>query len=554
MSRAWSKAARKACEQAELEDSSSICPLWHDIKETGMAQMKSQDNLVVICVEIAAALEGQIVEVKKQKTLLHDRWTKQLADVKKKQIAHDKARDVYAESVKAAETSIMNRDAAHEQKMPDKAIQKAEAKAKASLKDVETMHAAYQKAVTTYAESQAAQDATCIDLLQQFEKLERARMRVFVDQMDKFAGQHDALRAQLDSVAASLHTYVNAVNIDADMQEFIKTNTTGKVAEPHVKYIPCKSQILDHALGISPSNAGNIPTAVFTAAPVSSAPAAQPSSPPSAPPAAPSMAAASAPPAAAPVSSTPTNAATAAAVVAAPPAPVIAVASAGGESATALYDFDQNEPDDLPFKAGQQIRLLACGDQDDWWQGEMGGRVGIFPKAYVSKNPSSGASAGGAPGGAPVASAAAEGQVAAAPAFLSTSTSSQVAPAPAPAATPQASTANPFGDDDANFGGGGGGSAPTSTQASGAAPGVEGVPAAAPGGADGAVAAEVPKLLDAQCAALFDFDGQDDDELSFKAGDILIITGELNGWFLGRCRDGGEKVGIFPSNFVQMNK
>ena len=61
-------------------------------------------------------------------------------------------------------------------------------------------------------------------------------------------------------------------------------------------------------------------------------------------------------------------------------------------------------------------------------------------------------------------------------------------------------------------------------------------------------------LIDAQCAALFDFDGQDDDELSFKAGDILIITGELNGWFLGRCRDGGEKVGIFPSNFVQMNK
>ena len=72
--------------------------------------------------------------------------------------------------------------------------------------------------------------------------------------------------------------------------------------------------------------------------------------------------------------------------------------------------------------------------------------------------------------------------------------------------------------------------------------------------------------------ALYDFDGQDADELSFKAGELLIITGELNGWYLGKhhhaiCSDHnecfvvtlgrtekGDKVGIFPSNYVSLKQ
>jgi hypothetical protein len=43
--------------------------------------------------------------------------------------------------------------------------------------------------------------------------------------------------------------------------------------------------------------------------------------------------------------------------------------------------------------------------------------------------------------------------------------------------------------------------------------------------------AEVPKLMSATCTALFDFVGQDADELTFKVGDRLVITGELNEWW-----------------------
>ena len=57
--------------------------------------------------------------------------------------------------------------------------------------------------------------------------------------------------------------------------------------------------------------------------------------------------------------------------------------------------------------------------------------------------------------------------------------------------------------------------------------------------------------MDARCEALFDFQGQDVDELSFKKGDQLVITGELNGWYLGKITSTGA-VGIFPSNYVSV--
>lgn len=51
----------------------------------------------------------------------------------------------------------------------------------------------------------------------------------------------------------------------------------------------------------------------------------------------------------------------------------------------ALYDFT-GAPDELAFKAGDEIVVLN-EVLDDWWMGEMGGRTGLFPTAYVEVVP-----------------------------------------------------------------------------------------------------------------------------------------------------------------------
>jgi len=52
---------------------------------------------------------------------------------------------------------------------------------------------------------------------------------------------------------------------------------------------------------------------------------------------------------------------------------------------TALYDF-KGGPDELTFKAGQDIRVIN-EVVEGWWMGETNGRKGLFPTSHVSFSP-----------------------------------------------------------------------------------------------------------------------------------------------------------------------
>ncbi|KAL1393859.1 hypothetical protein HDK64DRAFT_261224 [Phyllosticta capitalensis] len=74
----------------------------------------------------------------------------------------------------------------------------------------------------------------------------------------------------------------------------------------------------------------------------------------------------------------------AAPVPAAPAAPAAAPASAG-KTATALYDYEAAEDNELSFPDGATIQGIEFPD-DDWWFGEYGGKAGLFPSNYVQLN------------------------------------------------------------------------------------------------------------------------------------------------------------------------
>lgn len=51
---------------------------------------------------------------------------------------------------------------------------------------------------------------------------------------------------------------------------------------------------------------------------------------------------------------------------------------------TALFDFEGQNPEDLPFREGDRIRVVKKTEStDDWWDGELNGRTGQFPANYV---------------------------------------------------------------------------------------------------------------------------------------------------------------------------
>ncbi|OKL58508.1 hypothetical protein UA08_06268 [Talaromyces atroroseus] len=53
-----------------------------------------------------------------------------------------------------------------------------------------------------------------------------------------------------------------------------------------------------------------------------------------------------------------------------------------GHTATALYDYEAAEDNELSFPDGAKIENIEFPDED-WWSGEYGGKVGLFPANYV---------------------------------------------------------------------------------------------------------------------------------------------------------------------------
>ncbi|KAF7644322.1 hypothetical protein LDENG_00224140, partial [Lucifuga dentata] len=58
-----------------------------------------------------------------------------------------------------------------------------------------------------------------------------------------------------------------------------------------------------------------------------------------------------------------------------------------------------------------------------------------------------------------------------------------------------------------------------------------------------------PKPRSPQCRALYAYDAQDTDELSFNTDDVIeILTEDPSGWWFGRLRG---REGMFPGNYVE---
>lgn len=65
--------------------------------------------------------------------------------------------------------------------------------------------------------------------------------------------------------------------------------------------------------------------------------------------------------------------------------PVSYSQASGRGTAVALYDFAGEQSEDLPFYAGDVIKVLKEDDGSGWLTGELNGRTGIFPTSYVQR-------------------------------------------------------------------------------------------------------------------------------------------------------------------------
>ncbi|CAF1360454.1 unnamed protein product [Rotaria sp. Silwood1] len=54
-----------------------------------------------------------------------------------------------------------------------------------------------------------------------------------------------------------------------------------------------------------------------------------------------------------------------------------------GDVYEAIYSYEATDPSDLSFDIGERVIVLKC--DGDWWTGQIGDRTGLFPNNYVQK-------------------------------------------------------------------------------------------------------------------------------------------------------------------------
>jgi len=65
-----------------------------------------------------------------------------------------------------------------------------------------------------------------------------------------------------------------------------------------------------------------------------------------------------------------------------PPRQIVQEEEPEGEWAEVLYDYSSEDPGDLQIKENQMV-LIVDKTSADWWTGELEGKRGLVPAAYV---------------------------------------------------------------------------------------------------------------------------------------------------------------------------
>jgi hypothetical protein len=63
--------------------------------------------------------------------------------------------------------------------------------------------------------------------------------------------------------------------------------------------------------------------------------------------------------------------------------------------------------------------------------------------------------------------------------------------------------------------------------------------------------ADGPAPINARFKSLYDYDAEDNTEISIKENDILFVENEKDGWYYGYREANPSQKGNFPSNFVE---
>jgi len=353
-------------------EAKSLGKAWTNLKLDNESQQRARTTFGAALDTIATDLKNFARDQKKQKETLSSNIKKLSSELDRLKENLNKGKANFHKTSESAEQALVNYEKAQQDPTyPPKKLTALNTTQQDQKKKAELADAQYQQLVQEFQAFQVKYEEQMKQYLAEFQSMEEKRVAFIKEVFDRFAAANDAVVQEMVQSQKHIQSVTETVQGLQDLQEWISDNKTGLAPPPPAEYVPYKNQF-EH-----PNQPKATPTPVAPAV-VAAAPKAAPSASPS-PIAA---AAASAAPAKRPATGGGIGGLASAAASkqtgrAAAPSP-----KSNLKKAKALYDYQASDDTEITFDVGD-ILIIHKVDDSGWWEGEFGGKKGMFPGNYV---------------------------------------------------------------------------------------------------------------------------------------------------------------------------
>jgi len=344
----YAKKLNSLVKSFKVNDAGTLDQSWTVVKNETDAIANAHNALAErLGTEVEQVQKTWLTETAKNRKKLKKSGKKLLSELQAAQSGVEKAKSKF-------EGSRKKQDAVQAEANADP-NPKNQKKLQGEVKNAEKADDEYKKAVEKLKSMESRfYDLEMPQILKDLQSMEEGRISMMKSSLQAFVAAQATIQPVIKSSCETMNSSVSNVNTESDIRLFISSNKTGRTPPPRTEYEP-----FDSALGAckpSPTPSGSF---------ASFAPAVNTTSPSSTP-------AASYTPPAMKFNPTPT---------AAPAAP--AAKSAQSDIwVKAIYTYSTAEPNELSFSEGDVIKV-TYQDDSGWWEGELNGRVGVFPSNHV---------------------------------------------------------------------------------------------------------------------------------------------------------------------------
>lgn len=258
----YAKAMTNVCKLAPFENDGTITACWLNVTSTGSSNAGQHSQFSTMCNDVAAELDKLVVFLRQTRQSAMERHDKVFKARDLAQKAHAKAKSFYHECISKAEKAITDLETAKASGIHAKKVPQLTKTATSCIQAVDKSNTDYKKAVESLEHSEADYDRTVHALLEEIETAETKRSTLCKALFQRYTQAQEFMKHSLEQIQTVSFQVLLAADPDLDRRNFISAAYTGQAGPPpHVTYEYKPSAVIDKHRGFSGEPAPSGPPA-----------------------------------------------------------------------------------------------------------------------------------------------------------------------------------------------------------------------------------------------------------------------------------------------------